>query len=211
MIFGDTDHGWDITWYANTSYYSVVFSSTGNTVTFDAVDLVLGDNDELRFGDGAAGDVVIDWDAAELNIVPLADHTDIIVGSTAGNKSFDIDIYGADDSHFIKWASASSELDITGTVEMQSTNKVQFSSSGNYIQASTGSQLDIVADTTLALSGAVTMDSTVSMDGIVTMGSYVALHGTTGSSTGTGYIWYNTDTNKLNFYNGSGVEVVTST
>ena len=209
LVIGNGTLSLDVLWYGSSSGNLVTFSSTGDDVTFTGVDLSLEDDDHLYLG--SANDIDISWDAVELNIIPLTDHSDIILGSTAGDKSFDIDIYGADDSHFIKWASASSELDITGTVEMQSTNKVQFSSSGNYIQASTGSQLDIVADTTLALSGAVTMDSTVSMDGIVTMGSYVALHGTTGSSTGTGYIWYNTDTNKLNFYNGSEVEVVTST
>jgi len=203
MYLGTSAAAWDITWYGESASYSVVFGSTGNTVTFNAVDLVLGDEDQIILGDGS--DVVIDWDGAELNIVPVADNTDIIIGSTGGTKSFDIDIYGEDADHHLKWVADSSELDITGTVEMQSTNKIQFSTTGNYIQASTGSQLDIVADTTLALSGAVTTD------GIVTFGAYEVVFGTTGTSSTERALWYDNTTNKLMFYNGTAIETITST
>jgi len=113
MILGDTDHGWDITWYANTSSYSVVFSSTGNTVTFDAVDLVLGDNDILTFGNATApGDVYMRWDDTDFSVLCAADNTDLIFGT--GALSFDITWYGSSTGSLVVFSSTGDDVTFTG-------------------------------------------------------------------------------------------------
>ena len=53
-------------------------------------------------------------------------------------------------------------------IRMNGTTKIEFLDTGLYIYSSTNGQLDIVADTTLALSGAVTADSTVVVTGAIT-------------------------------------------
>lgn len=55
------------------------------------------------------------------------------------------------------------------TVTVYQDKKVQFRDSGLYLQSSADGQLDIVSDTTVAISGAVTMDSTLEVTGDLTV------------------------------------------
>lgn len=79
-------------------------------------------------------------------------------GLVVGESGLGIDFtfYGATTGKTIVWDESEDELDITATVEMQTTNKIQFGTTGSYIHASTGSQLDIVTTGTLYLNGEVT-------------------------------------------------------
>jgi len=61
-------------------------------VNIEGAELHLGDTDKLEFGDGAGGDVTIDWNSAQLNILALADDEIIKFGN--GTNSFDIWTYG---------------------------------------------------------------------------------------------------------------------
>jgi len=61
-------------------------------VNIEGAELHLGDGDKLEFGDGAGGDVTIDWNSAQLNILALADDEIIKFGN--GTNSFDIWTYG---------------------------------------------------------------------------------------------------------------------
>lgn len=212
IVVGSTagNKSWDITWYGSAASKYVTFSSTGNIVTFEDVHLELQDDTELHFGD--SDDFAIACTTGSvLQIIPAAEETDINFGSTVGDKSPDITIFGNDANHHLKWDSAQDELDVTATIEMQSTEKLQFGTTGSYIHASTGSILDVVTTGTLALSGAVTMDNTLSASGIATFNNYVGLFETTGTSAVEGQIWYNSATDKLNFFDGASVRVVTST
>lgn len=68
---------------------------------------------------------------------------------------------------------AGDTITITGTIGANvlvgTTKKIQWRDTGLYIYSSVDGQLDIVADTTLALSGAVTMDSTLTMGGKINL------------------------------------------
>ena len=56
---------------------------------------------------------------------------------------------------------------IVETITFLTNKKLQFRDTGLYIQSSADGQLDIVADTTVAVSGAVTADSTLTVSGAV--------------------------------------------
>ena len=279
FIFGTTDLAWDIIWYGDATTNVVTFGAAANAVTFDAVDLLLGDDDILGFGDTTApGDVYMRWDNTDFDILPAVDGTimqfgngtldfDIIInlgaasvtfnegaatvtldaadlalgdsdhlylgdssdvdiyfngandlmilpgndldniylGSTAGDKSWDIYWTGAGAANTVQFGVAANTVTFAAVdITMSDTARINFSTTGNYIYASTGSQLDIVGSTTLALSGAVTTD------GIVTLGSYLKVYGTTGSGAVETELWYDNTSNKLMFYNGTAVETITS-
>ena len=72
IIIGDgTNKSMDFLWYGSTVNKYVQFDLGADKVTFEDVDLYLGDNDMLVFGDGA--DVTIKWDASKLLIDPAAE------------------------------------------------------------------------------------------------------------------------------------------
>ena len=76
-------------------------------------------------------------------------------------------------------------VSITGTIDTDvlwgTTKKAGFRDSGIYLQSSVDGVLDIVSDTTVAVSGAVTMDSTLGMTGSVTLGANADLVGSSTS------------------------------
>lgn len=161
--FGVDNDGVDVLFYGDTaSAYMEWDADTddlllegGAGIAMNGGDISLGDTDYIKFGDGS--DFTIACSTGDvLQIIPAVDGADINFGSTAGDKSVDITIYGADASHHLKWVSASDQLDVTATIEMQSTEKIQFSGTNHYIHASTTGQLDIVTDGIIKLDGEVT-------------------------------------------------------
>ncbi len=138
------------------------WDSSGAELIFDLADISMGDTDYIKFGDG--DDFTIACSTGNvLQIIPAAEESDINFGSTAGDKSVDITIYGNDAAHHLKWVSASDELDVTATIEMQTTEKIQFSDTNHYINASTTGQLDIVTDGTLYLNAEITYPTPTSI------------------------------------------------
>jgi len=72
IIIGDgTNKSMDFLWYGSTAAKYVKFDLGSDKVTLEDIDLYLGDDDMLVFGDGA--DVTMKWDAAKLLIVPAAE------------------------------------------------------------------------------------------------------------------------------------------
>lgn len=67
------------------------------------------DDEMLYFGD--AMDVNIAWNEAELEMLPLANHTDFLIGN--GTNNFDVQIFG-DDGHML-WDSALTRLSLVNT------------------------------------------------------------------------------------------------
>jgi hypothetical protein len=80
----------------------------------------------------------------------------------------------------------------TATSTVGTTSKIQFRDTGLYINSSTDGQLDIVADTTVAVSGACTMDSTLAVAGVLTCATGCQMTAVsrqpTADGTGTGLI-----------------------
>ena len=60
-------------------------------------------------------------------------------------------------------ATFSSTIAPSGTITMDTDTKLQFRDTGLYLNSSANGQLDIVADTTIAMSGAITTDNNVTM------------------------------------------------
>ncbi|MHA1408885.1 MAG: hypothetical protein ACTSQY_00955 [Candidatus Odinarchaeia archaeon] len=82
--------------------------------------------------------------------------------------------FGADSDFAMEYDEDGNDfLSITGADMLIEGNsgaqKLQFRDSGLYINSSADGQLDIVSDTTVAISGAVTMDSTLGLSGILTL------------------------------------------
>ena len=131
---------------------TMVWSSSGSELIFDSADISMGDDDEIRFGDD--DDFVLSCiSSGTLNIIPAAEENMINFGSTAGNKSVDMTIWGNDNTHFLVWDSSADELDVTATIEMQTTEKIQFGDTNCYINQSSGASLAIVSDGVIYLNG----------------------------------------------------------
>jgi len=109
---------------------------TGN-ITVDVGDVQIGDDDFLMFGDGAGGDINIEWDTSgtdQLNVIPLADNTLIAVGN--GTLSCDLQIFGGTADYYIDW---DADEDTHGTWNFGADTKgidVKFfgATTGHYLQ-----------------------------------------------------------------------------
>ena len=66
LAIGDGTYDIDTKWFGGTSAKYVLLDVGNSNVTFDDIDLTLGDNDILKFGDGSGGDVSIKWNATYL-------------------------------------------------------------------------------------------------------------------------------------------------
>jgi len=110
---GDGTHSMDFKWYGDAATKTVSFDVGDNEVIFDDVDLNLGDNDYLIFGDGA--DVVISWDEAKLLIMPATDDTGRIqVGD--GTTGMDVKFLGAAAGTYLLWDMSNESLDIVSAM-----------------------------------------------------------------------------------------------
>lgn len=89
---GDGTYNMDFKWWAAAAKY-VLFDVGSAIVTIEDVDVKLGDNDSLQFGDATGGDVSVVWDGSNLQITPATDDTGIIaIGN--GTKDIDFKWYG---------------------------------------------------------------------------------------------------------------------
>jgi len=131
---------------------TLAWSSSGSELIFAGTDISMGDDDEIRLGDD--DDFVISCTSTGvLNIIPGVEENIINVGSSAGNLSVDMTIWGNDNAHFLVWDSSADELDVTATIEMQTTEKIQFGDTNCYINQSSGASLAIVSDGVIYLNG----------------------------------------------------------
>lgn len=87
--FGSGTYDMDVKVFLGTAAKYVLFDVGNVLLQLEDVDLLLGDNDELRFGDGSGGDVVFKWDATNLTIKPRADDTGAII---IGDGTTDMDL-----------------------------------------------------------------------------------------------------------------------
>lgn len=84
---GTTDIDFKVFLNASTKY--VVFDVGDSLLKLEDVDLKLGDNDILQFGDASGGDVSVKWNAANLVILPAVDDTGAIY---FGDGTTDMDV-----------------------------------------------------------------------------------------------------------------------
>ncbi len=84
--FGDGTTDADVKIFLGASTDFVRFDVGNGNVAFDNAELVMGDNDEIKFGDG--NDVTLAWDATQLEFLPVTDDTGAI---NIGDGTTDID------------------------------------------------------------------------------------------------------------------------
>ena len=68
-------------------------------------------------------------------------------------------------------ADLQSTVSIGGTATVATNKKLQFRDTGIYLQSSADGTLDIVSDTTVAISGEITADSSLTVSGVLTTDS----------------------------------------
>lgn len=109
---------------------------------FDNVDLDIGDNDVLRFGDGA--DVTMTWNASNLLIEALSDDTgSIIIGST---NSLDLSIRGSTSTNIALFDVSTAVLEMNGwSMNLQDDDFLYFGDSNDVTIRWTSGQLDMLA------------------------------------------------------------------
>lgn len=86
---GDGTTDIDLKVFLNGAAKYVLFDVGNTLLTLEDVDLKLGDNDILQFGDASGGDVSIRWNAANLAILPAVDDTGVIL---FGDGTTDMDV-----------------------------------------------------------------------------------------------------------------------
>ena len=100
LAIGDGTNDMDVKWFGGTSAKYVLFDVGNVRVTFDDVDLMLGDNDILQLGDAA--DVAIKWNATNLQILPVADDTGAIhIGD--GTTDMDLKWFGSTTAKYVEF------------------------------------------------------------------------------------------------------------
>lgn len=179
---GNGTYSFDLIWYGNTAGDSIAIDASANTLTANGIDVYLLDSDNLSFGD--AQDIVIQFDGSDFAITAAADDELMTVGDgtqsidlqwfgasaddyiyfdVSGNTfdlgqddhGIDLRLYGATTGKLIKWDQTNDELDVTATIEMQTTNKIQFRDTGVYINSDADASLSLVSDGAIKLSGRV--------------------------------------------------------
>lgn len=86
---GDGTTDMDLKWFGGTTAKYVLFDMGNALLQLEDVDLKLGDNDILQFGDATGGDVSVKWNGTNLVILPAADDTGAIY---FGDGTTDMDV-----------------------------------------------------------------------------------------------------------------------
>ncbi len=129
------DVGEDVTFWASDAGAYVRIDESLNEFDLDGVDLHINDDDEIRIGDLAAGDWVVAFDGADLNILPASATEAITLGDsthlanvtqsgslTLGSNGTGYDVQFFNDlsgSHMIWDTSASRLILNTSTIEFE--------------------------------------------------------------------------------------------
>lgn len=107
--FGDGTTDADVKIFLGATTQYVCFDVGDHKQYLEDVDLRLGDNDEIEFGDG--GDVYVTWDTDSLNILPATDDTGTIeIGN--GTVSIDVQIFGSAATSYVLWDNSANQLSV---------------------------------------------------------------------------------------------------
>ena len=104
-------------------------------------------------------------------VIKLTAPTIELEGSSALTLDGDVTIDGA---HTL--TTGTGAISILGDATFGTTKKALFRDSGIYLNSSSDGVLDIVSDTTIAMSGAITMDSTLAVDGLITLDNITSIY-----------------------------------
>lgn len=120
FLIGDGSADIDLKIFLGATTKYAEFNVGDSQVNLEDVDLHLGDNDALEFGDATSGDVYMAWDTDSLNILPATDDTGAI---EVGNGTFDIDlkIFLSSTSVYYLFDVGNKQLTGTSTLTSQTT------------------------------------------------------------------------------------------
>lgn len=146
LTIGKNDEGHDVVIYGASTGSLTTFDEANDKWVHDGIAVQLNDEDELRFGDLAAGDIVMNFDSSKFMTTSAASATSWIIGA-GGNvintvQTGTVDITGA--------------VGVTGILTMDTANAIQLRDSGLKVWSSGDGQLDLASDGVIKLDGKLT-------------------------------------------------------
>lgn len=131
ISFGEDGTGLDIKFFGDTASSFLLWDQSGDELVFDAADVHLGDNDEIRLGDLAAGDVVHKWTGSAYSTT-VAASSSWNIGASASNinitqygtytvgadtDGFDVKFFGSTTGKYFLWDESADKLIVSGTTD----------------------------------------------------------------------------------------------
>jgi len=130
LAIGDGTKDMDVKIFLSTAAKYALFDVGNVLFTLEDVDLKLGDNDSVQFGDASGGDVSISWNASNLVMLPVTDNTGAFEVGNDGTKSMDVKFYGATASSYLLWDNSDDRLELDGAdLNLQDNDILQFGDS----------------------------------------------------------------------------------
>ncbi len=184
LEFGTDDEGKDFKLFGATASAFMLWDASLDKLRLDLASLQMGDNDELRFGDLAAGDVTLDWDGSNF-LTKAAVASSWLIGEdatfvnitlkgtlTVGKDDIgnDVQLFGATAGAHLLWDESADTLKLVGgaKIDAQGTLTVGVDDTGYDVQffgATAGlhllwdesaDQLKLVGDATMDITGILT-------------------------------------------------------
>ena len=106
IIIGDATHSFDFKWLGSDGDHYVLFDLGDSKVVLEAIDLYLGDNDMLVFGDGV--DITIKWNAAKLVVEQASVNSAIELG--IDGAGIDLKLFGDTAGSYMLWDQSADKL-----------------------------------------------------------------------------------------------------
>jgi len=135
----------DLKWFDTAAGY--VEADAGNAILrLEQVDLELGDSDYILFGDDAAGDYTITFDADSLNVVPNTDDTGIVeIGSST--KATDMKWFDTGSGYVLFEAGAAQVLLDAVDIKLGDSDYINLGDDSDYSVSADADSLNIVPNT----------------------------------------------------------------
>jgi len=143
LQFGNGTLDFDIIF--NLGAGTVTFNEGALDVTFNGVDLSLEDSDHLYLGDSNDVDMYFNG-ANDFYILPNTDLDNIYLGSTAGDKSWDIYWTGAGAANTVLFGAAGNVITLAAVdITMTTTDQINFRDTSTYIQSNAAGGIQVVS------------------------------------------------------------------
>jgi len=105
ITFGATGNSFDVIWNLSTSAKTITIDASEDTMTLDDVDLYLGDNDNISFGDSQ--DMVLQY-TTDLTLTAAADDDVFSIGN--GTESIDVKWFGETASNIVLFDASADQV-----------------------------------------------------------------------------------------------------
>ena len=106
ITWGATGNSFDMIWNLSTSAKTITIDASADTITLDDVDLYLGDDDNISFGDSQ--DMILQYDGTDLTLTAAADDDVFKIGN--GTESIDVIWYGNTASNTVTYDASADQV-----------------------------------------------------------------------------------------------------